>query len=617
MRDRRSLDPEQRSTYGASLHPPPGYVFDAAVATTFSMDFETALAVPVSLALFAAESREELLSNPLALLEGVERIAGRLLIFSDAGRIQVSTQPHSRLCSLLERVVVEVAAPGGGAFHPKVWALRFKPRRASDPTRLRLLILSKNLTRDRSWDIAATLDGVITARPRPENQVLANFLDRLPGIATADPPAETHTLVENLADDVRRAEWVLPDEFESVSFATNGFGEAPWEPQPCKRLGIVSPFCDDGVLSVLAELPSAEAPTLIGRSEELAGVSTETLNRFAAVSVLDERTVEEEEEPNATWLEGLHAKAFIAERGWDTSITIGSGNATRPALLSGRNVEIFATLTGKRSQVGSVVEILGEAGFGRMTRPFIPDEVELTDGAEREAEARLDEALAVICRGGLRLRCEKAKESANEGSLYRLWLTPSDPLQLPGIGGLEVWPITRGDGHKCNVLKPLRMGRSADLGSMPLPDLTRFLAFRLKDGSKDLTRLFSTGLAMDGRPANRDEAILQWAIDSKDKFFKYLRLLLSEMGDPIAAAFAVNSGSRGGSWNDAVDDEPLLEDMLRAFCEDRKRLDAVERLITRLETAEEGNSDPIPPEFRKLWAAFRAALEAENRCDAE
>ena len=78
MLNRRSLDPEQRTLYGANLQPPAGYVFDAAVATTFSLDFETALAVPVSLALFAAENRDEILSHPLALLEGAERIAGRL-----------------------------------------------------------------------------------------------------------------------------------------------------------------------------------------------------------------------------------------------------------------------------------------------------------------------------------------------------------------------------------------------------------------------------------------------------------------------------------------------------------------------------------------------------------
>ena len=76
MLNRRSLDPEERTLYGANLQPPAGSVFDAAIATTFTLDFETALAVPVSLALFAAESRDEILTHPLALLEGAERISG-------------------------------------------------------------------------------------------------------------------------------------------------------------------------------------------------------------------------------------------------------------------------------------------------------------------------------------------------------------------------------------------------------------------------------------------------------------------------------------------------------------------------------------------------------------
>ena len=69
MLNRRSLDPEKRTLYGANLQPPAGYVFDAAVATTYSFDLETALAVPGSLALFAAENHDDILSHPFALIE--------------------------------------------------------------------------------------------------------------------------------------------------------------------------------------------------------------------------------------------------------------------------------------------------------------------------------------------------------------------------------------------------------------------------------------------------------------------------------------------------------------------------------------------------------------------
>src|SRR5690606_31310661 len=179
---------------------------------------------------------------------------------------------------------------------------------------------------------------------------------------------------------------------------------------------------------MLADLAGAEKPVLIGRSDELALVPAAALGRFARVAVMDEMAATEDgEEVDATALQGLHAKAFITEMGWDTTITVGSGNATRPALLSGSNVEVFATLTGKRSRVGSIDEILGEKGFGRLTRPFVPNELVVVDSAVRAAEARLDAARRDICRSGLKLRCQRTQSADDNGLLWRAWLIPSTP----------------------------------------------------------------------------------------------------------------------------------------------------------------------------------------------
>lgn len=618
MLNRHSLDPEHRTLYGANLQPPAGYIFDAAVATTFSLDFETALAVPVSLALFAAENRDDILQHPLALLEGAERIAGRLLVFTDVGHIHADTRPHSRLCSLLERIVVEVAAPKDGAFHPKMWVLRFTPLRPEDPQRLRLLILSRNLTRDRSWDIAATFDGVVEKRPQAINRPLADFLRRLPGLATAAAPEGAQTLVDAMAEDLRRTHWTLPEPFQDVSFAVNGFGGKPWQPEVCARLGVVSPFCDDPTLSLLARLTTAEKPILIGRSDELARVSSSTLDDFERVAVLDEMAATEDgEETHASALQGLHAKIFIAERGWDTAITVGSGNATRPALLTGNNVEIFATLTGKRSQVGSVDEILGDKGFGRLTRPFVCGELNVADAAQRAADARLDTARREVCRGGLKLRCERTEASDDGTSLWRVSLVPAAPLPLTGIGLMRVWPITRGDDHARDVLESMRKGQPADLGAMPLVDLTRFLACNLTDAEENRSILFSTGMIMEGLPSDRHTAILRWVINSKDAFLRYLRLLLSELGDPFAAALAAHDGSGHGKWHVAGDDAPILEELVRAFCQDSDQLEAIDQLVTRLGAGNDGADDPIPAEFRALWNTFRVALATRDAKHAE
>ena len=614
MANRASLDPEARVLYGESLAAPSGYVFDAAVATTYSLDFETALAAPVSLALFAAENRDEILGQPLALLEGAERIADRLAVYCDAGQIQAQTQAQSRLCSLLERMIIEVAAPQGGAFHPKIWVLRFKPQSGTGPGKMRLLVLSRNLTRDRSWDISLCLDGDITRRVAPGNKPIVDLLKRLPRITVQPVSEEVRALTLDVAGDLNRVAWVLPEHFDTLSLAVNGIGSDVWAPRACSRMGVISPFCDDATLTQLARL-SREKPVLVGRSDELAGCSADTLALYERVSVLDDMAASEDgEEAEPECLEGLHAKAFIQEVGWDTVLTVGSGNATQAALTNRKvvnNVEVFATLTGKSSKVGSVENILGAQGFGRLLCPFVAGEVSADAAAVKAAERRLEDVRRLICKAGLALRCERALAEDEDAAGWRVWLICARPLVFVSLASAFVWPITRGEGHRRDVLAALAAGEDVDLGVMPLADLTRFIAFQLADAGGDARLLFSVGLPMDGVPAERHSAIFRSIITNRDAFFRYLRLLLSELGAPFAAAVAAQSAGSEGAWGrGGGDDAPLLEDLVRALCAGDGRLTAVERLITRL-AADDSATDPIPAEFRALWEAFRSAMPVE------
>ncbi len=613
---RATLDPETRILYGESLHAPPGYRFDAGVATTFSLDFETALAVPVSLALFAAENRGDLLTHPIALLEGAERIAGRLVVFVDAGQIQAGAGLGSRLCSLLERTIVEVKAPEGGSFHPKLWALRFCPLRSDGPTLMRLLVLSRNLTRDRSWDAVLRLDGVRTGSPKSRNRPLHDLVAALPDMAVGDVDNERRVLSEAIAEDLRRTEWEMPDGCDEVAFAVNGVGRHAWKPEWSRRIGLVSPFCDGAALEYLAE-HAGEAPVLISRPDQLACVGDETLGRFGRVAVLDEQAeMEDGEEPWTGEQQGLHAKIYVQEQGWRTRLTIGSGNATGAALLAARgrcssNVEIFATLTGMRSKLGGIDDILGDTGFGRLTRTFERGEVGKPDPADAAAERALLESRRELARGGLRLCCEEV-EDAGDPRWRLLLIPPEGGLPLERLGRVRVWPITLGEGHHREALKAIRVGSTLDLGDVALVDLTCFLAIEITEVATGRAETFSTGLPMTGLPVERDGAILRWVIGSRETFLRYLRLLLAELGDPFGAALAAQDGEGSAGWRAGSNDQPILEDLVRAHCAGDGRLDAVERLVRRLEASGATGEKGVPDEFLALWRAFRTALETTN-----
>ena len=343
----------------------------------------------------------------------------------------------------------------------------------------------------------------------------------------------------------------------------------------------MSPFCDADALKMLTELESKKEPRLVSRSEELVSLPPTVLERFAEILVLDELAENEDGEGDdsddemTAPLSGLHAKAFVQDIGWDTAITIGSGNATRPALITGRNVEVFATLTGKRSKVGSVADILGPDGFGRVLRPFRAAEISPPDSEQVAAEQRVEEARRELATAGLRIRCAQEPTQENSQRLWRLAIQAEDPLKLDGLSAATTWPITRGENHACNVLVPLREGLSVEIGSMQLLDVTRFLGFRLVDESGKARVLFTLGLAIEGLPADRHRAILRWVINSREAFLRYLRLLLADLSDPLSAQLAAGRANGTASWSGSADSEPILEDMVRALSHDRGRLDAV------------------------------------------
>lgn len=623
MRADLPLHPDVRNLYGASLRPPPGFVFDAGVATTFSLDLETALAVPVALALFSSENTDELLKSPLALLEGLERTADRLAIFCEGGRIQAHPMPQSRLCTLLERLIIEVAAPRGGSFHPKLWAMRYRLREAGGPVRMRLLILSRNLTRDRSWDLSLCLDGEVGRGRRPVNRPLVNLVKALPSMARGGPPRHVPGLLTGLIDDLHRTNWEPPDPFEKVSFAVTGIGRSPWKPQRCLRLGIVSPFCDTIALRTLADL-AGEPRRLVSRSEELVSIAPEVLDRFKEVSVMDALAETEDgesndsDDENTSQLSGLHAKVFVQESGWDTAITMGSGNATRPALITRRNVEMFATLTGKRSKVGRIDEIFGQDGFGRVLRPFKPTEISPIEPELIDAERRVDRARRELVEAGLTLDCATVNCEQDSQKLWRMTLRSGRALKLHGLASVVSWPITRGKDHAREVLAALRHGDEIEIGTLPLVDVTRFLAFRLTDsGHPKANALFAMGLKTDGLPPHRHQAVLRWLLNSREAFLRYLRLLLADLGDPLSAQFASGPTDGVGGWRTATDDEPILEDMVRALSTGRDRLSSVRRLMERLEQApSDDNVSVIPEDFIELWNAFCKVLDEQDQSDA-
>ena len=603
-----ALDPAQRALYVDILRAPAGFRLDAAVATTYSLDFETALVIPAALAFHAAEERREALGTPLALLDGLERMARRITIFCEAGRIHGRPSGANRLTALLEDTVTEVLAPraleksGHGAFHPKLWALRFAPMDGVGDMQIRLAILSRNLTTDASWDLSLCLDGAPQEAPLADNAPLRDLIAALPDLSVGRPtPQVVRDMCVSLAEDVARTRWTLPEGVDMARFATGGISDSDWLPPVGKRLGVISPFLSAEALQTLTAGISKSDAVLLSRSEELDSIGQTTLDRFGEVRVLDEMAeLEDGEDPPedaapAAPARGLHAKAFVTEAEGRTTITMGSGNATTAALIDRRNVEVFAMLEGTTRRLGGVEDQMAPEALGQYLKDYVRGE-EAPSAAELNAEVRLDAAQRALVRADLRLTCR------DEQAGVSLALSVPEPVRIDGVT-LRVWPITRtrDDGVRVERFGP----DPISLGRLALRDVTRWVGIELKDPETGAQRLFSLGTTLENLPERRMSEVLRSVIKNRDAFLRYLRLLLGEEGEIGRGLMAAGGGADLSGLFGRPAEEGLLEDMVRALTGEGRALEDVGRLIDRLGDATDNAGNPvIPEEFRTLWAAF-------------
>lgn len=594
------LSPNQRSLATAALTPPPGTTFAGAVLLTYSLDPAVLLTVPLHLALLGG-SGNHALPDGVAVLEAMRRLSESIIVFTQQGRIQVP-QPPTPLYGLLESMVHEVNAPLGGAFHAKLWLLRF---RGPDRTQMRLVLPTRNLTMDRSWDLALTLDGVVESRPHSRNKPLADLLIRLPEFASAPLTPERLRHLDELKEDLRRVSWELPWGYTELEFRVLGLKRGGWKPTPSFRLAVLSPFCTDGALAMLAGT-TREAVALISRPETLEALGGDAVRYFGQRLILHEAAESEDGEDVAGRdTLGLHAKLYVAQCRWDTQLTVGSANATSAALLAGINVEILAELTGKSSKVGGVDTLLGAEGL----QEVLTDAEELSGepaavSEMQQAQHALEQSRRQLASSGLRLRC--ASDGAS-GS-WRLELLDL-PVGLAPGQGLRIWPITVTQEHA--VEPDLEMTGPLALGSFAASSLTGLIAFELSREEPSCRLRFVLNLPLVGLPAERDSAILQTVVRNREGFVRYLLLLLGGNESGLAPVWVTGSGA-GGTWRRGGESGlPLLEELVRAFSRNPGKLKEVAAVIHLLQ-ADEGRESVLPEGFLKTWQAFEQALETPH-----
>ena len=606
------LDPESRAVLTDGLRPDPGYVLDAAVGTTYSLDLEALLLAPLAFALFDSDANY---TDPIALLAALRSYADRIALYCDETRVIGADRKSGidpRLLSLLEGVLKPVSAPGGGAFHPKVWVLRF---RAQDgDIRHRILVLTRNQTFDRSWDLVVRLDEAEQGEGgEPVGIGAAQLLTQLNQLSPSP-------ITAGVAKSIKTKRFAPPDGFDKAALHSFGLGgSASTDVLGAERVLVISPFLAARRVEQL--VGQSSRAMVVSRPEALDKLGAKALSQFQEIKCF--AGGDDSDEESAT-LTQLHAKAIISEVGDRAVWFVGSGNATNAAIAG--NVEVMLELKGSKTKVG-INSILkdpkkGGVGFSSLLADYTPGEQPAGESDHEAEVARLDRIVQEVARGKVVITAEA---EGTDGK-YELQLELGD-----GLAGLEagdrltVRPVTLKADRASDLTRGDRP--TAKFGSVSLSQVTELLAFTLtsslkvKDAGGSLGTVPPRSFVICGQllnpPEGRDEHLLLELIPDKATFRLLLFMLLAS-GDPAAhAAELARSLVKAPSNIDGAQQTsalgiPLFESLLRTYSREPERLEAIGKTVERFQATEEGR-ERLPDGFAEMWAPFDPAAKKVRR----
>lgn len=574
---------ENRVNYGEMLLPEIGYDIVFAVGLTYSLDLEALLGVPVSLGLLD-EIDESYVHNPYLLLEAIRKSSDKIAVFCNAGSMAMPQNIQS-VFALLENSVFEVKLQNRQNFHPKLWFVKYSN---GIDEYMKLIVLSRNLTFDRSFDYAVSMNGKITRKKNIKNQPLADMLNYVADFSYGAKKRGVLRLAEEI---MQVSEFEISDEFEECEFIPLGIGSKLAEDTMIgdrySDIFVVSPFLSDGIINDLVK--KAKNKTLVTRKSSLTQNIMDCFDEVYITKdyVLQGDEIQEEQENGhdnlqknieKTLTQDIHAKIYFTRGENGNYLYVGSANASQNAFY--KNVEFLLKLKFKTHQTS----------YDKIKSDFLPNDgffEKLPELGELETkdslESNIDDAFKDII-----FAIKKAQVTAT-GASYQITVTTNGNRTCKKA---FIAPIFKIDEWKV-------FDRQIEFDNIALNELSEFFTIKI-DNEQTLCKIKT-----DGIPAERDKAIFKTIIGSKAGFLSYVSLILS---DNLPEALL----EQGEILKDMVSDgstpanivpTSLYENMLQTAVKNPYKLLDIENLLQYVD------SDIVGDEFVETYKEFQSVAK--------
>jgi hypothetical protein len=582
-----------RLDYSTMLLPPVGYKTSFAVGTTYSLDLETLISMCITLGL-KEDIDSKLSGSPICMLEALRQVSDKMLIFCEAGQI-MAPDKQNKLFPFLENSVVTVNVNKNKSFHPKVWLTKYENENEAD--HYRLLVLSRNLTFDHSWDVAVCLDGRKTERVQAKSRPLCDFLSYL--LTRIDSSFDKMRLkkksLKKLCAELSQVEFNLNHKnFYDFQFIPLGIDERYNKEatglfnSTYHGLFVISPFLSKGIMERLRTLQLTNAEkVLVTRKSELPKLSKDFLEDYATYTLKDEVIDGEDrlEEEGKSRKQDIHAKIYLKCKYSDSELYLGSANASEKAFHG--NIEFLLKLYTKNRYL-NVASLKNDLfGSDEKLNPFTrvnPQEyvVEDSDAVQEE----LQKAIKTFCR---------AKVAAEISEGYTLTLKV-DKLKTDLLKDLTLYinPIM--------ITKKELVRETIVFQNLQLSQLSEFYVLTAVKREQELSRVVK--IPTNGITDERDSNIFNSIVASKEGFIQYISFLL---GEDYLLTFIEDFASKDSAYKflsfSGLDTPVLYEKMLKTAATNPDKLREIKKVMEMI-----SDRDIIPQEFYELYQSFEKAV---------
>lgn len=601
-----------RLDYGKVLAPPEGYQLDFAIGTTYSLDLDALVGACLALGL-SEDTDSDLMKNPICLLEALRTTGDKVALFCEAGQIHTPNSVTS-LYILLEKMVFQVnTSKRKGitkypSFHPKFWLLRYVNEK-NEPL-YRVVVLSRNLTFDRSWDITFCMDGKVNRRKTLKTEPVIDFVAFLVGNLTADDNGKSkQKRMKAVMRELPYVHFELDSkEFEDFEFLPVGIKNsrggfhgvedsafAPLYKDTFHELLIMSPFLTGSVIKDFNDRNTYINKTdymLITRAMSLDKLKPEDCSNFRIFTMKDavidgESAISEEDVQIQK--QDIHAKVYMVRKNSDSYLYLGSLNASHNAMYG--NVEFMMMLKSKNRylNLSKLSDALFDGSEDATSNPF--QEVYLSNALPIDKEQEMQSVLENYIKEISRMK-PNAVISKNEDK-YDLTVCFEKYEQCQYM--VRISPLLS------NKIEEL--AETVQFHSLQLTQLSEFYKIAITDGLRTVQRVII--IQTEGLPEDREKAVVNSVVKDKECFYRYIAFLLGE--NLVLGAVEANYTAQGsGAFMNQKEIQipALYEKMLQTATTAPERFKEIDYLIKAI-----SSDGVIPEQFEELYTMFKKAVK--------